>query len=161
MAVYFDNGYHYQNMRREMQPHKELEILNEYIRKNNLKSSSQRGIILEAFLSGNRHITADELHDIIKNENPNIGIATIYRTMKLLCACGLSREFILEDGKTRFEAVYDNEHHDHLICTKCGKFVEIVSPDIEKFQEKIARENGFLLKSHRLNLYGICKTCRK
>ena len=141
--------------------HKELDILNGYIRKNNLKSSSQRGLILEAFLSSNRHVTVDELHDIIKTENPNIGIATIYRTMKLLGECGLSRELILEDGKTRFEAVYNRKHHDHLICTKCGRFVEIVSPDIEKLQEKIARENGFLLKSHRLILYGICKACRK
>jgi len=144
-----------------MQSYNKLDILNDYIRKNNLKSSNQRGIILEAFLNSSRHITADELHDIIKTDYPNIGIATIYRTMKLLCECGLSRELILEDGKTRFEAVYDHEHHDHLICTKCGKFVEIVSPDIEKLQEKIARENGFLLKSHRLNLYGICKACRK
>ncbi|OHD67780.1 MAG: transcriptional repressor [Spirochaetes bacterium RBG_16_49_21] len=141
--------------------HNELAILNGYIRKNNLKSSSQRGIILEAFLSSNRHITADELRDIIKIENPNIGIATIYRTMKLLCECGLCRELILEDGKTRFEAVYDHEHHDHLICTKCGAFVEILSPEIEKLQKKIARKNGFILKSHRLNLYGICKACSK
>lgn len=139
----------------------EHRILNEYIRKNNLRSSSQRNCILEAFFSSEKHLTAEELCEIIKGINPTIGIATVYRTMKLLCECGLCRELILEDGKTRFEAVYGHEHHDHLICTKCGKFVEIVSPDIEKFQEKIAREYGFLLESHRHNLYGICITCRK
>ncbi len=138
---------------------KQLNILDGYIQNNNLKASRQRIAILEAFLNSKRHITVEELHNIIKAENPNIGSATVYRTMKLLCDSGLCRELNLEDGRIRYEPVQDHEHHDHLICIKCGKFVEIVSPEIERLQNKIARENDFVLKNHRLNLYGICKSC--
>ena len=79
--------------------------------------------------------------------------------MKLLSEAGLCRELQLEDGTTRYEHLYNHKHHDHLICTKCGKFIEIESPQIEALQEKLAKENGFVLLKHRLELYGICSTC--
>lgn len=137
----------------------ELEIFNSYIRLKKLKHSNQREIILETFLRSNRHITAEELYDIIKVDNPHIGTATVYRTLKLLCESGLCQELRLEDGRTRYEPLFGQEHHDHIICMKCGKFVEIISPEIEKIQEKLAKKNGFILKSHRLNLFGLCKAC--
>ncbi len=140
---------------------KERELLSEYIRSRNLKHSEQRQIILEAFLKTERHLTAEELYEIVKKKNSNIGQATIYRAMKLFSDAGLCRELKVEDGVTRYEHLYDHEHHDHLICTECGKIVEIISPEIEKEQDCIAKINGFVLEKHRLELYGICKDCRK
>ena len=139
---------------------KEGKIFEGYIRKKNLKHSEQRMQILQIFLRTERHLTADELYRIVKKKFPTIGYATIYRTLKLLCACGICGELRLEDGTTRYEHLYGHEHHDHLICIKCGTFVEVMSPEIEVLQEKLTKERGFILKRHRLQMYGICKRCK-
>jgi Fur family ferric uptake transcriptional regulator len=140
---------------------KEREVLSGHIRNKNLKHSEQRQIILEVFLETEKHLTAEELYLMVKKKVPSIGYATIYRTLKLLIEAGLCREMQVENGVTRYEHHYNHEHHDHLVCTKCGKFVEIFSPDIEKLQEKIAKKNGFVLERHRLELYGVCGACRR
>ena len=95
-----------------------------------------------------------------KKRLPTIGYATIYRTLKLLCECGICRKLRVENGISRYEPLYGHEHHDHLICLKCGRFIEVVNLDIEKLQEKIAKAEGFILMRHRLVMYGICKSCR-
>lgn len=142
-----------------MQFKEELEVLENFIRSRNLRRSEQRQQILLSFLKTEKHLTAEELYNITKKKNPSIGYATIYRTMKLLSEAGLCRELQLDDGTTRYEHLYNHKHHDHLICTKCGKFIEIESPQIEALQEKLAKENGFVLLKHRLELYGICNAC--
>ncbi len=139
---------------------KEREILSRYIQSKNLKHSEQRQLILDVFLNTEEHLTAEELYALVKMKNPSVGQATIYRTMKLFNDAGLSRELRVEDGVTRYEHLYNHEHHDHLVCTGCGNIIEIVSPEIEAMQEKIAKENGFTLKRHRLELYGLCKDCK-
>ncbi len=140
---------------------KEEEIFGEYVRNKNLKSSSQRQQILKIFLKSERHLTADELYHEAKKVSAHIGYATIYRTLKHFCESGLCREFKCEDGVTRYEHLYGHRHHDHLICTKCGKFIEVVDSGIEKLQEELARKEGFMLTKHKLELYGLCKNCRK
>ena len=139
---------------------KEREILADYIRSRNMKRSEQRQLILDVFLKTEKHLTAEELYEIVKKKNPAIGYATIYRTMKLFNEAGLCRELQVEDGITRYEHLYNHEHHDHLVCTGCGNIIEIVSPEIEALQEKIAKKNAFTLKKHRLELYGLCKDCK-
>ncbi len=140
---------------------KESELLSNYIKSRNLKHSEQRQIILDAFLKTERHLTAEELYEIVKKKNSNIGQATIYRAMKLFSDAGLCRELKVEDGVTRYEHLFNHEHHDHLICTECGKIVEILSPEIEEEQDRIAKKNGFVLEKHRFELYGVCRDCRK
>lgn len=140
---------------------KEREILANYIRSKNMKRSEQRQLILDVFLKTEKHLAAEELYELVKKKNPSVGYATIYRTMKLFSEAGLCRELQVEDGVTRYEHLYNHAHHDHLICTECGKFIEIVSPEIEALQEKIAKKSGFKLERHRLELYGICRDCRK
>lgn len=139
---------------------KEREIFESHIRKKNLKHTEQRTQILITFLETERHLTAEELYVLVRKKYPSIGYATISRTMKLLCDCGLCSELKVEDGVTRYEHLYGHEHHDHLICTECGSFVEAVSPEIERLQEKLAETNDFAIERHRLELYGICKKCR-
>ncbi|MCM8778726.1 MAG: transcriptional repressor [Candidatus Omnitrophica bacterium] len=139
---------------------KEEKIFEEYLQTKNLKHTQQRQVILQIFLSVNRHLTADELYRLVHKEHPSIGYATIYRTLKLLCECGLCRELRFEDGTTRYEHLYGHQHHDHLICTKCGRFVEVVDLEIERLQERLAKRYGFYSQRHRMELYGICKRCR-
>ena len=140
---------------------KELEIFVAHIRRKNLKHTEQRTQILKTFLETERHLTAEELYVLVRKKYPSIGFATIGRTIKLLCECGLCRELKIEYGVTRYEHLYGHEHHDYLICINCGSFVEVMSPEIEKLQERLAKANDFVLKRHRLELYGICKKCKK
>ena len=101
----------------------EQKIFNDYVHSRGLKHSGQRKDILLTFLKTEKHLTADELYRLVKKRNPSIGTATVYRTLKLLRESGLCREFRLDDGTTRYEHLYNHEHHDHLICSICGNLV--------------------------------------
>ena len=144
-----------------MKETKELDVFEHYIGEKSLKHSKQREEILEIFLKLDKHLSADELYRIAKKKYPTIGFATVYRTLKLLCESGLSRELKFDDGATRYEHLYNHKHHDHLICTKCGKFVEVIDPGIEELQEKLSAKHGFLAQRHRMELYGICRSCNR
>ncbi|MCL5674943.1 MAG: transcriptional repressor [Candidatus Omnitrophica bacterium] len=139
----------------------EEKIFEDYLARENLKHSEQRKEILDVFLNTDKHITADELYGIVRKKYPSIGYATIYRTIRLLCECGLCLELKIDDGTTRYEHLYGHRHHDHLICVKCNRFVEVVDPDIERLQEKLFKRFGFAPQRHRMELYGICKKCKK
>ena len=143
-----------------MSTEEEFKILDDFIRSKNLRRSEQRQQILDVFLKTEKHLTAEDLYNIVKKKNSSIGYATIYRSLKLFSEAGLCRELHVADGVTRYEHHHNHKHHDHLICTKCGKFVEIESPEIELLQEKIAKKNGFVLTKHRLELYGLCRSCK-
>jgi Fur family ferric uptake transcriptional regulator len=140
---------------------KERKIFEDYLTTKNLKHSEQRKEILHIFLSIDKHLTANELYGLVQKKYQSIGYATIYRTLKLLCGCGLCRELRFEDGTTRYEHLYGHQHHDHLICTKCGRFVEVVDPEIERLQERLIKQHGFYPERHRMELYGVCKRCKK
>jgi Fur family ferric uptake transcriptional regulator len=139
----------------------EQEILLEYLKTKNRKQSKQRVEILELFLKSPRHLTVNELYLQVQKYNPAIGFVTVYRTLKLLCESGLCREIMLEDGVTRYERQQGHEHHDHLVCTKCGKVVEVVDQIIERHQERLFKKHGFQAQRHRMELYGTCKDCTK
>lgn len=142
---------------------KERELLKNHLTQKGLKLTLQRERILEAFLKVD-HITAEDLHRQISRKNrPALGLATIYRTLNLLCEIGIGQQRHFGDSKTIFDNVLHKKHHDHLICDKCDKIIEFECPDIERLQEEMAAMHGFTLKNHRLELYGHCldwENCR-
>lgn len=138
----------------------ENRIFDDYVRSRGLRQSSQRKEILWIFLKTESHLTADELYRMVKKKVPEIGIATVYRTLKLLKESGLCREIRLDDGVTRYEHLYNHEHHDHLICSECGDLIEVLDPQIEKLQKRLAKKHGFRIDSHKLEIYGTCRKCR-
>lgn len=140
---------------------KEIEILESFIKEKSLRYTPQREEILKVFLSVEKHFSVNELHKIVKKKNPDIGCTTVYRTMKLLEEAGLCNEIDFGDGISRFEHRYGHEHHDHLICVKCGSFIEVVKPKIEELQEKLAKEKHFTPLRHKLQIFGICGKCPK
>jgi len=81
--------------------------------------------------------------------------------MKILADCGLAREIDLADGITRYEHLYNHEHHDHLICMQCGKSIEFYKPEIEALQDEASGQLGFKGHDHKLQIYGICRDCKK
>lgn len=132
-----------------------------YLASKHLKHSQPRWEIMDTFLKADRHLTAEELYHLVKKKNSGVGSATVYRTLKLMCESGLCRELKFGDGSTRYERLQGKAHHDHLICTHCGSFVEVFDPEIESLQEKLFKLHGYHPQWHRLELYGICKDCRK
>jgi Fur family ferric uptake transcriptional regulator len=136
----------------------ERATLARYLEEHSLKQTRQRDAILDAFLEAKGHITSDEVHQEVRSDHPNIGHTTVYRTLKLLCEAGLAQERHFEDGVARYEI--EHEHHDHLVCLRCGKIVEFECEQIEVAQTEIAAQNGFYLKRHRHELYGHCPDCR-
>jgi len=137
----------------------ELKALADYLEQNNLKHTKQRELILIAFLEARRHVTSEDLYQRVREHNPTIGYTTVYRTMKLLAEAGLATERHFDDGITRYEI--EQEHHDHLVCTKCGRIIEFECELIEDAQNKIAKQHDFLVLRHRHELYGHCNDCRE
>lgn len=143
-------------------PQKKEQIVFEgYLLSKHLKHSQQRKELLDIFLAIEKHVTADEFYRTAKRRYPSIGFATVYRTLKLLCQSGLCREFKLEDGTTRYEHLYGHKHHDHLVCTRCGRCIEIEDAGIEHLQERLFRQHKFTAQGHRMELYGICDKCKE
>lgn len=132
----------------------------DYIRKKELRNTTQRQRILEAFLSSERHITAEDLYKNIQKKYPEIGFATVYRNLKLMCESGIAEEIKIGNQKSKYEHIDLKQHHDHLICIKCGRFYEVFDERIENLQVKLAEKNDFLPVRHRLEIYGLCRNCR-
>ena len=140
-------------------PHEvEQRSLAQYLEEHNLKHTKQREAILEAFLSASGHITSEDIYAHVRDAHPNIGYTTVYRTMKLLCEAGLATERHFDDGITRYEI--EHEHHDQLVCLRCGKIIEFECAMIESTQLEIAKRYGFRVLRHRHELYGHCQSCR-
>ncbi len=126
-----------------------------YIQDKRLNVTAQREAIVEQFLRTRDHVSIDELLSKVRKRQPKVGYATVYRTLKLLVDSGLAVERQFGDGQARFEVVGD--HHDHLICVKCGLILEFEDNEIERLQDKIAvRLGGFTVLRHRHELYGVC-----
>jgi Fur family ferric uptake transcriptional regulator len=136
----------------------EHRTLARYLEEHNLKHTKQRAAILDTFLEAKSHVTSEELYQAVREAHPNIGFTTVYRTMKLLCDAGLANEHNFDDGITRYEI--EHEHHDHLVCTKCGKIIEFECQMIETTQMEIADRYEFRVLRHRHELYGHCAECR-
>ena len=136
----------------------EKEVFDAYLTKNHLKRSEQRDVILDTFLRSDRHLSVDDLLQMVQKRRPDIGRTTVYRTLKLLQTAGLAQELVL-DGQSRFERDYKREHHDHFICKSCGAIFEFSNPDIERIQDEIAADIGFAIEGHRHQIYGFCRNC--
>jgi Fur family ferric uptake transcriptional regulator len=136
-------------------------IFREYLRSNGMLYSEQREQILDIFLKTEKHPTINDLYDLVRKKHPQIGLATIYRTMKVICDAGMARETDFGGGIRRFEHKYKHQHHDHLVCLKCGRIIEVMSPEIEKLQESLAKKHRFKAVKHRMEIFGICKACKR
>jgi Fur family ferric uptake transcriptional regulator len=138
------------------------ELLSAYMAKKGLRSTDQRRLIVETFFHADNHVSIEELLAQVRKNDPRVGYATVYRTLKLLTECGVAFERRFGDGLTRYElADGTSHHHDHLICVECGAIQEFEEPRIEEIQDEIAARYGFELRSHKHEMYGVCPACQK
>jgi Fur family ferric uptake transcriptional regulator len=137
-----------------------LTRLGAWIEERGLKHSRQRDLIVETFFGMGGHVPVEGLVERVRSRDPHVSVATVYRTMKLLAESGLAVARRFDDGQTRYKAAGHGDHHDHLICTSCGRIVEFENERIEELQLRVARSHGFEVQSHKLELYGRCDGCR-
>ena len=131
----------------------------QFVAAKGLRRTGQRTKVVDVFLATEKHVTVQELHDLVRREHKGIGYATVARTVKLMCESGLCREVDFGDGAVRYEHKYDHEHHDHLICVRCGRFEEIYSPKLEKLQHELVKKYDYVQQSHKLDIFGLCPEC--
>lgn len=135
-----------------------LDTLRTYVSSNGLKFTRQRELIAEVFFKEGGHLKVEDLLERVRQEDAQVSLATVYRTMKLLTECGLAEPHNFGDGHTRYEpSEGEDEHHDHLICRQCGQIVEFYNAELEALQETIAKAHGFDIQDHRMEIYGDCK----
>lgn len=134
----------------------------QFIQTNRLKSSRRRDLIFENIVQTSNHFTVDQIYQQMLAIDPGIGIATVYRTIRLLVDCGILMEHTFGEKRGFFEVIAtEHQHHDHLICTHCGRIFEFHSPTIEMDQQRVAQQYQFKIENHKLEIYGICQQCQQ
>ncbi len=138
-----------------------MAISNQELRDAGLKVTVPRVKILELLeTSVRRHMSAEDVYRALLNQGEDVGLATVYRVLTQFEAAGMVERHHFEGGHSVFE-LKDNTHHDHIVCTGCGKVVEFEDAVIEERQRQVAESLGFRLTEHSLNLYGMCEDCQK
>lgn len=135
-------------------------ILREHLVRLGLKQSSQRDVILRIFLATCDHLSTEELHNLVKEQDPTIGYTTVYRALKLFTECGLAAEIEFRDGIARYEHLLNRRNHHHMLCTACGGSVEFFSPEVEAVARSIGDQFQYATTSHSFQIYGICHACQ-
>lgn len=131
------------------------------LRKAGLKVTLPRLKVLEIMETAEqRHLSAEDVYKALLEMGEEIGLATVYRVLTQFEGAGLVSRLSIEGGHAVFE-LHDGDHHDHLLCVRCGIIEEFVDEIIEQRQKSIAKENGFQMTDHSLYIYGICKTCQQ
>ncbi|WP_075365820.1 Fur family transcriptional regulator [Desulfosporosinus metallidurans] len=134
------------------------------LRDHSYKLTPQRQTILRMFLEQeDRHLSAEELYMLVKHQNPEIGLATVYRTLDILAEIGVLIKNDFGDGRTRYEFSRKDEHHHHhhLICLGCGNVSEFDDDLLESLEAVITKRNQFKVMDHDLKFYGYCRKCEE
>lgn len=134
------------------------------LKEKGLKVTKQRILVLEALAScEDKHLTAEEIYEIVKADFPEIGLATVYRTIQLLVELDLVESIQLGDGYVRYEiGKLDGEeahHHHHLICLSCGKIISFRDDLLDELEARIMESASFQVINHEVKLYGYCREC--
>ena len=134
------------------------------LKSKGLKVTNQRKAVLKALSSKpDQHLTAEEIYELVRVDTPEIGIATIYRTIQLLCELGLIDKLNLDDGYVRYEIGKEDKnehHHHHLICVNCGKVLKFDDDLLDELEKQVENTTGFIVHDHELKMYGYCRDCQ-
>jgi len=129
------------------------------LRENGNKLTPQRHLVLRVIASSRDHLTPDAIFEKSRKLDSNIGKVTVYRTLELLDNLGLVCKTHSKEGSRSYMMRRPSEHHHHLICSDCGKVVDLTACDLIEADKKVAKESGFTIKGHLLEFYGICPDC--
>ena len=121
----------------------------------------RREIIATVVRYHDRHLSAEELYFLVNQDYPEIGLATVYRTLDMLVDLGIVAKHDLGDGRARYELSSPERHHHHLICSACGRIIELTEDSLHQLERKLESEHDFTISDHRLEFYGLCGRCRR
>ena len=132
-----------------------------FLRDHNLPATAQRLAIADVVLGTDRHLSAEDVARELRAQGATAGTATVYRTLDVLVRSGLVVERDFGEGFKRYEASRGIPHHEHLLCTVCGKVTEFRDERLERMTTLLAEAHDFSRQRHRLVIYGLCGTCRR
>jgi Fur family ferric uptake transcriptional regulator len=138
-----------------------LEAFRRHLHDHNLPVTQQRLAIAEAVFFSDAHLSAEEIAQRVTGRGGAVGTATVYRTLDLLVKSGLAKEHDFGDGFRRYEAGSTTEAHEHCICQSCGSVTEFSNDRLERMIALLAEEVEFRPHHHRLEIYGLCRTCQQ
>lgn len=137
-----------------------LEEIMARLQKHDYKLTPQRQLVVQALLrSSGEHLSAEEVYNMVKRESPDIGLATVYRTLDILSELGILHKMDFGDGRARFEFAEEAHHHHHLICVSCGTVAEFGEDLLDSLEDEVERRTGFRVTDHQLKFYGYCRSC--
>jgi len=142
----------------------DYDVLKEELKKEGYKLTPQRRAIVDTIVDNEgKHLTAEEIYDEVKKVCPEIGLATVYRTILLLEKIGVVSRLYLNDGCSRYELVHrdENHRHHHLICEVCNKIIEVEDDLLDNLESSIEKNYGFKILDHVVKFYGVCNDCQK
>ena len=143
---------------------RDFENLKEELKKKGYKLTPQRRAIVDTIIANEgKHLTAEEIYDEVKIACPEIGLATVYRTILLLEEMGIVYKLDLNDGCSRYELAHINEthRHHHLVCNNCGKVIEVQDDLLEDLEVQIEKVYKFKILDHSVKFFGVCDCCRE
>lgn len=141
-----------------------MDELKQKLQARQYKMTPQRQIVLQVFLKqDNKHFSAEEVHKILRDQEYEIGLATVYRTLDLLVELAILQKIEFGDGCSRYELskATDGHHHHHLICLDCGEVIEFCDDLLEMLESAIEQKCGFQIADHEVKFFGHCAKCRK
>jgi Fur family ferric uptake transcriptional regulator len=141
------------------------QTVSEKLKKKGYKFTPQRKAILDVVQDRvGQHLSSEEIYDLVKVKSPEIGLATVYRTVQLLVELEILSKLSLDDGFVRYELNThdeDEHHHHHLICSECGRIIEVKEDLLDSIEKDIEKKYAFLIKDHKLKFFGLCETCQQ
>ena len=123
------------------------------------RSTRQREAVGRVMAQGAEFRTAQQVHELLREQGDQVGLTTVYRTLQTMAECGEVDVLRTPDGETAYRCCRTPHHHHHLVCTSCGRTVEIEDPDVSAWTQRIAAQHGFHDATHELEVYGVCAQC--
>jgi Fur family ferric uptake transcriptional regulator len=139
----------------------EREQFKKLFKQEHIDNFEDRFKVLEVFLQTEKHVTVDELIQLLEQKGWKLNPHFVRETLKLLCRFGFAHKSRFDNGQVRYEHRHLGQHHDHMICTKCRKIIEFEEDQLEKLQIQISASHGFHMLQHKMDIYGICSHCLK
>ncbi len=144
---------------------KVISDVGEKLRAKESKLTTRRELILKVLLENNgKHLSAEEVYNLVKREAPDVGLATVYRTLELFQEFDLIQTIDFGDGRKRYEFGTESggtHHHHHLICIKCGSIIEVNEDLLEELENRVSIKHNFTVTDHQLKIFGVCDQCNK
>lgn len=144
---------------------KVISDIEDKLKENEYKLTARRELILKVLMeNGDKHLSAEEVHNLVRKKEPDTGLATVYRTLELFLELDIIHAMDFGDGRKRYEFGWKKDqkchHHHHLVCTECGAIIEVNEDLLEELENRVGAQYGFTVKDHHLKIFGICGKCK-